>query len=61
MSADEEFPATWEGGHALVIEYGDEELYGHCQCGQDFTTIRPDQSLDTFATHWEKHVMRRSH
>jgi hypothetical protein len=54
----EEEPATWEGGHALVIEVGDCELRARCQCGRPFGAIRPDQSLDAFATPWERHVMR---
>jgi hypothetical protein len=56
-AADEEFPATWEGGHALVIEYGDCELYARCQCMADFGSARPDESWDRFGMAWEKHVM----
>lgn len=59
--ADEEFPATWDGGHALVIEYGDEELHGRCQCGQRFHTQRPNKPLDGFAAPWERHVMTLNH
>ena len=55
--AEEDFPATWEGGHALVIEYGDCEFIGRCQCGKPLATIRPNQSLDEFGQPWEKHVM----
>ncbi|NUK12315.1 hypothetical protein HRW18_30940 [Streptomyces lunaelactis] len=54
---DPEFPATKAGGHALVIEYGDCEMYGSCQCGKDFGTARPDKPLDRFAGPWERHVM----
>lgn len=54
---DEDFPATWEGGHALVVQYGDEELIGRCQCGTAFGINRPDVSLDDFAMKWERHVM----
>ncbi|MEE4546494.1 hypothetical protein V2S66_31580 [Streptomyces sp. V4-01] len=54
---DPEFPATWAGGHALVIEYGDEELHGRCQCGERFTPQRPDKPIDRFAGPWERHVM----
>jgi len=55
---EETFPATWEGGHALVVEYGDCELYGRCQCGTPFGSIRPNQSIDTaFVQKWERHVM----
>ena len=67
MSTDEEeFSTTWVGGHALIIEFGDCEIYGMCQCwlagGPDirnhFGMIRPDQSLDTFSPKWERHVMQ---
>lgn len=55
---DPEFPATKAGGHSLLIEYGDEELYGSCQCGRDLGSIRPNQSIDTtLAQSWERHVM----
>jgi hypothetical protein len=54
---DEEFEATWQGGHALVIEYGDCEMYGRCQCGAKFGMNTPDKPLDAFATPWERHVM----
>jgi hypothetical protein len=54
---DEEFEATWAGGHALVIEYGDCEMYGRCQCGKRFGMNTPDVSLDAFSTPWEQHVM----
>lgn len=50
---DEEFPATWEGGHALVIEFGDEQLLARCQCGTPLGDGRPGTPLDT----WERHVM----
>jgi hypothetical protein len=54
---DPDFPATWAGGHALVIEYGDEEIHGRCQCGERFTPQRPDKPLDSFTIPWERHVM----
>lgn len=54
---DEEFEATWQGGHALVIEFGDEEMYGRCQCGKRFGMNTPDKPLDAFAQPWEHHVM----
>jgi hypothetical protein len=31
---DPEFPTTLSGGHALIVEYGDCEFYGRCQCGK---------------------------
>ncbi|MBT2505125.1 hypothetical protein J7I98_04280 [Streptomyces sp. ISL-98] len=55
-SGDAEFPATWNGGHSLVVEYGDCELYGRCQCGKEFGMVTPDKSLDRFAGPWELHV-----
>lgn len=54
---DEDFRTTWEGGHALVIEYGDCEMYGRCQCGERFGMATPDKPLDRFAGPWERHVM----
>ncbi|WP_129307953.1 hypothetical protein [Streptomyces sp. L2] len=54
---DPEFPATLSGGHALIIEYGDEELMAWCQCGRPLGTGRPSQPLDPFAEAWERHVM----
>ncbi|WP_411119021.1 hypothetical protein [Streptomyces sp. 058-1L] len=54
---DEDFPTTWEGGHALVIEYGDCEIYGRCQCGKQLGMVTPDKPLDRFAGPWERHVM----
>lgn len=56
-SGDPDFPATWGGGHALVIEYGDCEMYGRCQCGERFGMATPDKPLDRFAGPWERHVM----
>jgi hypothetical protein len=56
--ADAEFPATQQGGHALIVEYGDEELHGTCQCGKQLRTITPDKPIDQLATPWESHVMR---
>ena len=54
---DPEFPATRSGGHALVVEYGDEEIYGWCQCGKALGMLRPSQPLDRLAGPWERHVM----
>ena len=56
-TGDPEFPATWDGGHSLVIEYGDCEVYGRCQCGEKFGATTPDKPLDQFAAPWECHVM----
>ncbi|MDN3356049.1 hypothetical protein [Actinomadura sp. DC4] len=55
---DPEFPATKAGGHSLVVEYGDCELYGTCQCGKSLGSIRPNHSIDTtLAQRWERHIM----
>jgi hypothetical protein len=55
---DEDSVTTWEGGHALVIEYGDCEFYGRCQCGKDFGMVTPDKFRDdVFGAKWERHVM----
>lgn len=55
---DEDFRTTWDGGHALVIEYGDCEFYGRCQCGKDFGMVRPDKyRADVFGSKWERHAM----
>lgn len=55
--ADTEFTATRSGGHALIVEYGDCELIGSCQCGKPFGTLRPDQDINRLAGLWERHVM----
>lgn len=76
VNDEEEFSTTWAGGHALIIEFGDEEIYGSCQCLtarkpapdfdefmiKGFGIIRPDQGLDSIMRKWERHVMtlRRS-
>jgi hypothetical protein len=57
---DEEFPASWPGGHALVIEFGDEEFIARCQCGIPFGARNPASSLDLWQQPWERHVMRRN-
>lgn len=56
---DAEFPATWAGGHALVIEFGDEEFLARCQCGTQLGIGNPTTSLDHFGLVWEHHVMTR--
>ncbi len=56
---EEEFLTTWEGGHALIVEYGDCEFYGRCQCGKKFGMVTPDRFTDgCFSGKWERHVMR---
>lgn len=55
---DPEFPTTLEGGHALIVEYGDCEFIGSCQCGKEFGRVRPDKFRDdVFGGKWERHVM----
>ena len=58
MSETEEtFPATKAGGHALVVEFGDCDLYGTCWCGKTFGEWPASTSLDAIGQVWEKHVM----
>jgi hypothetical protein len=52
-----DFMETLAGGHALIVEYGDCELIGSCQCGAEFGRTTPDASLDTFLPSWERHSM----
>ncbi|WP_435279109.1 hypothetical protein [Streptomyces sp. 1222.5] len=54
---DPDFRETLGGGHALIVEYGDCELIGSCQCGRRFGRTTPDASLDTFVQPWERHCM----
>jgi hypothetical protein len=53
---DPDFRETLGGGHALVVEYGDCEIHGSCQCGKAFGYTTPDASLDTFVRPWEHHT-----
>jgi hypothetical protein len=53
---DPDFRECLGGGHALVVEYGDCELIGSCQCGKPLGATTPDASLDTFAGPWERHT-----
>ncbi|MFI6639979.1 hypothetical protein [Streptomyces sp. NPDC050504] len=58
LPRDEDSVTTWEGGHALVIEYGDCEFYGRCQCGRSFGMVPPNRFRgDVFGSAWERHVM----
>ncbi|MEU2780582.1 hypothetical protein [Streptomyces sp. NPDC007110] len=54
---DLEFRETRAGGHALVIEYGDCELIGSCQCGRRLGRVTPDKPIDRLAGLWERHTM----
>ncbi|MFB7597213.1 hypothetical protein [Streptomyces sp. NPDC056160] len=53
---DLEFPETLAGGHALVVEYGDCELHGSCQCGQRLGIVPPNRPIDGLAALWERHT-----
>jgi hypothetical protein len=53
---DTEFRETLAGGHALVVEYGDCELLGSCQCGRRLGRITPGKPLDALAVPWERHT-----
>lgn len=55
---DTDFPETWQGGHAMIIEYGDCEFYASCQCGAPLGMATPDRftaMLPRFADAWENH------
>ncbi|MFE9935897.1 hypothetical protein [Streptomyces hirsutus] len=54
--ADLEFRETLAGGHALVIENGDCELIGSCQCGRRLGTLLPDRPVEHLAGLWERHT-----
>ncbi|MEV5163891.1 hypothetical protein AB0K66_04585 [Streptomyces werraensis] len=54
---DLEFRETRAGGHALVVEYGDCELLGSCQCGRRLGRVTPDKPIDHLAGLWERHTM----
>ncbi|MBP5922135.1 MULTISPECIES: hypothetical protein [Streptomyces] len=56
LDPDPDFRETLGGGHALIVEYGDCEVHGTCQCGKAFGTTTPDASLDTFVRPWEHHT-----
>ena len=51
-----EFRETLAGGHALIVQYGDCELLGSCQCGRRLGRITPDKRLDALAVPWERHT-----
>lgn len=53
---DTEFVETLAGGHALIVEYGDCETHGSCQCGRRLGRITPDTRLDALAGPWERHT-----
>lgn len=56
--ADPDFQTTLSGGHALIVEYGDCEFYGRCQCGKPLGMVTPDRYRDdVFGSKWEHHVM----
>lgn len=53
---DTEFRETLAGGHALIVQYGDCELIGSCQCGRALGRITPAGSVDHLAGIWERHT-----
>ncbi|MFD5656971.1 hypothetical protein [Streptomyces hirsutus] len=53
---DLEFRETLAGGHALVIEYGDCEVFGSCQCGRRLGVVPPAKPIDALAGLWERHT-----
>ncbi|MET9729740.1 hypothetical protein ABZZ79_03435 [Streptomyces sp. NPDC006458] len=50
-------PETLVGGHALVVEYGDQDVHGACQCGRRLGRITPTAHLDSLAALWERHTL----
>lgn len=56
---DTEFPATWMGGHALILEFSDEWFTARCQCGEPLGEGNPTTNFNRFAGPWERHVMTR--
>ncbi|MFF9269133.1 hypothetical protein [Streptomyces rochei] len=54
--ADLEFRETLAGGHALVVEYGDCEFHGSCQCGRRLGTVTQSTPIDVLAAKWERHT-----
>jgi hypothetical protein len=53
---DIEFRETLAGGHALLVEHGDCELIGTCQCGRALGRITQAGSVDQLAALWERHT-----
>jgi hypothetical protein len=53
---DSEAVETLAGGHALIIQHGDRELIGSCQCGRALGRITPAGSVDHLAGLWERHT-----
>ncbi|WP_330339364.1 hypothetical protein [Streptomyces sp. NBC_00557] len=50
------FPKTLAGGHALVLEFGDCELVGTCQCGRVLGRTTANGTADSLAALWERHT-----
>ncbi|WP_328439321.1 hypothetical protein OHA71_23575 [Streptomyces sp. NBC_00444] len=53
---DTEFPESLAGGHALIVEYGDCETHGSCQCGRRLGRTTQGVRLDALAVPWTRHV-----
>jgi hypothetical protein len=53
---DPDCPESLAGGHALIVEHGDYELIGTCQCGRRLGSLLPSGSVDHLAGIWERHT-----
>jgi len=53
---DEESRETLAGGHALIVQYGDCEFIGSCQCGQPIGRTPRTKPIDHLAGLWERHT-----
>jgi hypothetical protein len=49
-------PETLAGGHALIVEVGDYETHGSCQCGRRLGRIALGTRLDALTIPWERHT-----
>lgn len=53
---DKEFRETLAGGHALIVQCGDCEFLGSCQCGRRLGRITPDKPVNGLVALWERHT-----
>lgn len=49
-------PETLAGGHALIVEAGDYETHGSCQCGRRLGRIALGTRIDMLTVPWERHT-----
>lgn len=49
-------PETLAGGHALIVEAGDYETHGSCQCGRRLGRIALGTRIDSLTIPWERHT-----